>query len=99
MDGRFGTLQEQALGAFISHAEVAMVPSPQMLDDLAAFQQVLFTNPQVRAVADAVAAGSLPPGARVLAVADMYQAMRETRPHRRAISRDEVAATLGAEAD
>jgi hypothetical protein len=61
LDGRFGTLQEQALGAFISHAEVATLPSPQLLDDLAAFQQVLFTNPQVRAVADAIAAGTVPP--------------------------------------
>jgi len=32
-------------------------------------------------------AGALPPGARVLAVADMYQAMRETRPHRTATVR------------
>jgi HD-GYP domain-containing protein (c-di-GMP phosphodiesterase class II)/DNA-binding CsgD family transcriptional regulator len=44
-------------------------------------------------------AGSLPPGARVLAAADMYQAMRETRPHRRAISAEEVAATLEKEAE
>jgi cytochrome c peroxidase len=61
LDGRFGTLQEQALGAFISHAEVATLPSPQILDDLAAFQQVLFTNPRVRAVAEAVDAGIVPP--------------------------------------
>jgi HD-GYP domain-containing protein (c-di-GMP phosphodiesterase class II) len=45
------------------------------------------------------AAESLPPGARVLAAADMYQAMRETRPHRRAISREEIAATLESEAE
>jgi cytochrome c peroxidase len=61
LDGRFGTLQEQALAAFISHAETATLPSLQILDDLAAFQQVLFTNPQVRAVAEAVAAGTIPP--------------------------------------
>jgi cytochrome c peroxidase len=61
LDSRFGTLQEQALGAFINHAEVATLPSPQILDDLAAFQQVLFTNPQVRAVAEAVDAGMVPP--------------------------------------
>ncbi len=29
----------------------------------------------------------------------MYQAMRETRPHRRAIPREEVAATMEGEAD
>ena len=61
LDGRFGTLQEQALGAFISHAEVATPPSPQLLDDLAAFQQVLFTNARVRAVAEALDAGIVPP--------------------------------------
>lgn len=44
-------------------------------------------------------AGSLPPGARLLAVADMYQAMRETRPHRRAIAPEEIAATLEKEAE
>jgi HD-GYP domain-containing protein (c-di-GMP phosphodiesterase class II) len=46
-----------------------------------------------------VAAAALPPGARLLAVADMYQAMRETRPHRRAISEAEVSATLTKEAE
>ena len=61
LDGRFGTLQEQALGALISHAQVTTLPPPQILDDLAAFQQVLFTNPQVRAVAEAVDAGMVPP--------------------------------------
>jgi cytochrome c peroxidase len=60
LDGRFGTLQEQALGAFISHAEVATLPSQQTLDDLAAFQQVLFTNPRVRTLSDAVDAGIVP---------------------------------------
>jgi HD-GYP domain-containing protein (c-di-GMP phosphodiesterase class II) len=45
------------------------------------------------------AAPSLSPGARVLAVADMYQAMRETRPHRRAIPPEEIAATLEKEAE
>jgi response regulator RpfG family c-di-GMP phosphodiesterase len=44
-------------------------------------------------------AASLPPGARLLAVADMYQAMRETRPHRRAVPPEEIAATLETEAD
>ena len=61
LDGRFGTLQEQALGAFVSHAEVVTLPSSQILDDLAAFQQVLFTNSRVRAVAEALDAGMVPP--------------------------------------
>jgi HD-GYP domain-containing protein (c-di-GMP phosphodiesterase class II) len=42
---------------------------------------------------------SLPPGARLLAVADMYQAMRETRPHRRPIPASEVAAVLDREVE
>jgi HD-GYP domain-containing protein (c-di-GMP phosphodiesterase class II) len=44
-------------------------------------------------------AADLTAGARVLAAADMYQAMRESRPHRRPIPREEVAATLEAEAE
>ena len=60
LDGRFGTLQEQALGALITHAEVTTLPSQQVLDDLAAFQDVLFTNPRVRALSDAVDAGIVP---------------------------------------
>ena len=61
LDGRFGTLQDHALGAFISHAEVTALPSQQLLDDLATFQQILFTNPRVREVAEAVDAATVPP--------------------------------------
>jgi HD-GYP domain-containing protein (c-di-GMP phosphodiesterase class II) len=46
-----------------------------------------------------MAAASLPAGARVLAAADMYQAMRESRPHRRSIPREEIAATMEKEAE
>jgi hypothetical protein len=60
-DDRFGTPQEQALGAFINHTEVTTLPSQQVLDDLAAFQQILFTNPRVREVAEAVDAGTVAP--------------------------------------
>jgi len=60
LDARFATLQEQATGAFISHAEVGSLPSQQMLDDLAAFQLTLFTTPRVRELADAVDAGTVP---------------------------------------
>lgn len=58
LDGRRATLQEQALGALMDHAQVQSPPSQQMLDDLAAFQLEQFTNPRVRALADAVAAGA-----------------------------------------
>jgi cytochrome c peroxidase len=59
LDGRFGTLQEQALGALVTHAEIKHQPPQQLLDDLAAFQREAFTNPRVRKLAAAVADGSL----------------------------------------
>jgi cytochrome c peroxidase len=60
LDARKATLQEQALGALTDHAQVQNAPSQEMLDDLAAFQRVLFTNDRVRALADAVEAGTTP---------------------------------------
>ena len=44
-------------GRFINHAQIQNVPPQQMLDDLASFQRVLFTNHRVRALSDAVRAG------------------------------------------
>src|SRR3989442_509282 len=46
-DARFGTLQEQARGALFAHAQVSAEPPARMLDDLAAFQQTLFSSPAV----------------------------------------------------
>ena len=43
-DARFGTLQEQARGALFAHAEVDVEPPVRLLDDLAAFQQTLFSS-------------------------------------------------------
>ena len=60
LDARFATLQEQALGALLSHAEVQSLPSQQFLDDVAAFQLTLFSNPRVRALAEAIDAGTDP---------------------------------------
>jgi cytochrome c peroxidase len=60
LDGRFLTLQEQALGALLSHAEVQNAPSQRLLDDLNAFQRVLFTNERVRALSDALDKGLTP---------------------------------------
>jgi len=45
-----------------------------------------------------VGAGSLTPGARLLAAADAYHAMTEPRPHREGLSAERAAETLGAEA-
>jgi len=60
LDGRFGTLQEQALAALTAHAEIHIAPQHGMLDDLSAFQNVLFSSPGVRALSNAVSAGVTP---------------------------------------
>ena len=60
LDARMASLQDQALGALINHAEVQSLPSQETLDDLAAFQRVLFTSPRVRALSDAIDTGILP---------------------------------------
>ena len=60
LDGRKANLQEQALGAFEAHAQVANAPAARLLDDLAAFQNVLFSSPRARALSDAVRAGVSP---------------------------------------
>ena len=54
MDARVDSLQEQALGAFINHAQIQDAAPQETLDDLASFQRVLFTNHRVRALSDAV---------------------------------------------
>jgi cytochrome c peroxidase len=57
LDARVMTLQEQALGALINHAQIQGLPPQQLLDDLASFQRVLFTNHRIRALSDAISAG------------------------------------------
>jgi len=57
-DGRFGTLQEQARGALLGHAQVSVEPPAGMLDDLAAFQQTLFSSRRVKRLANAILSGS-----------------------------------------
>src|SRR6266498_2534122 len=57
-DARFGTLQEQARGALFAHAQVSVEPPQRMLDDLAAFQQTLFSSPGVEQLAAAILSGS-----------------------------------------
>lgn len=60
LDGRIATLQDQALGALVNHAQIQNPPAQRMLDDLAAFQRVLFANDRVRDLAEAVDAGTVP---------------------------------------
>ena len=57
LDARITTLQEQAFGAFVNHAQIPQAPH-KLLDDLSSFQRTLFTNHRVRALADAVRAGA-----------------------------------------
>ena len=59
-DARFGTLQQQARGALFAHAQVSVEPPARMLDDLAAFQQTLFSSPGVELLAGAILSGSTP---------------------------------------
>jgi len=58
LDARLATLQEQALGALTNHAQIQAVVPQQLLDDLSSFQRVLFTNPRIRALSDAIREGS-----------------------------------------
>ena len=60
LDARITTLQDQALQAFVNHAQVQKAPAQQTLDDLKAFQLTLFSSPGVRALADAVSNGTTP---------------------------------------
>ena len=60
LDARVTTLQEQALGALINHAQIQSLPPQQLLDDLASFQRVLFTNHRIRALSNAISAGDTP---------------------------------------
>jgi cytochrome c peroxidase len=60
LDARFLTLQEQALGALLSHAQIHNQPQPRLLDDLSSFQRVLFTNERVRALSAAIDQGVTP---------------------------------------
>jgi len=59
-DARFGTLQEQARGALIAHAQVSVEPPLRMLDDLAAFQQTLFSSPGVELLANSILSNAPP---------------------------------------
>jgi cytochrome c peroxidase len=60
LDARRATLQEQALGAFVDHAQVAVLPPLTVLDDLAAFQNSMFSSRRVERLANAMAAGTTP---------------------------------------
>lgn len=60
LDGRIDTLQNQALAALRSHAGATVDPPAGFLDDLASFQNAMFSSPNVKALAEALAAGTSP---------------------------------------
>jgi len=55
LDGRIDTLQNQALSALRNHAGFTTDPPAGFLDDLASFQNAMFSSPSVKALADAMA--------------------------------------------
>ena len=60
LDARIDTLQNQALAALRAHAGITVDPPASFLDDLAAFQKTQFSSPSVKALSDAIAAGTSP---------------------------------------
>jgi cytochrome c peroxidase len=46
LDARIASLTEQARAAFLNHAQVAVEPEPQLLEDLAAFERSLVHEPE-----------------------------------------------------
>jgi cytochrome c peroxidase len=58
IDARFGTLQEQARAALIAHAQISVEPPQRMLDDLAVFQQTLFSSRGVESLASEILTGT-----------------------------------------
>ena len=60
LDARFDSLQDQALGALLAHAEIQNPPEQRLLDGLASFQRILFSSERLRAFSEALAAGTCP---------------------------------------
>jgi cytochrome c peroxidase len=60
LDARIANLQDQALAAFTNHAQVGNAPSRRTLDDLANFENVLFSSEGLRAASRAIDQGTVP---------------------------------------
>jgi cytochrome c peroxidase len=60
LDARIDTLQNQALSALRNHAGTTVDPPAGFLDDLAAFQKTQFSSASVKALSDAITAGTNP---------------------------------------
>jgi cytochrome c peroxidase len=61
LDARRTTLQDQALGAILAHAEAQFSPDQSLLDEIAAFEQSLFSSDGVRAMSLAIDRGEPAP--------------------------------------
>jgi cytochrome c peroxidase len=61
LDGRQPTLQDQALGALLDHSSITALPKAEFLDDVAAFQESLFSSKSVRLLSRALDRGEPPP--------------------------------------
>jgi cytochrome c peroxidase len=58
LDARITTLEEQARGAILNHAQARSEPGAGFLADLAALERVLFSSPRVRRLSDAIRSGA-----------------------------------------
>jgi cytochrome c peroxidase len=61
LDGRQPTLQAQALGALLNHSQITTLPKVRSLDDVAAFQESLFSSKSVKLLSLALSNGQTPP--------------------------------------
>jgi putative nucleotidyltransferase with HDIG domain len=68
------------------------------LDDIAAWVRMHHERPDGRGYPSGLSAGELPLEARILSVADAFEAMTADRPHRAAMSFDQAVAQLRANA-
>jgi cytochrome c peroxidase len=61
LDARQTTLEDQALGALLAHAEIQVGPDQSLLEEIAAFQETLFSSEGVRAMSEAIDQGAAVP--------------------------------------
>jgi hypothetical protein len=90
LDARIANLQDQALAAFANHAETTNAPSTRLLDDLANFQNSLFSSEGLRATSRAIDQGVTPipdPDPPLDALAQQGKVKHSTCPPREGLAR------------
>src|SRR5262249_43923376 len=60
-DSRAPTLEAQARGALLEHSQMDHEPSPEVLEQIAAYQRTVFSSPEARKLAGTLAGGQTPP--------------------------------------